>query len=70
MSPNSYQLAFFSCCREIYDKSYHFGVKRDGIYKTKVSMDEEDELLDIVNQIEAKQILVRGNAAIGDILNR
>ena len=26
MYPNSYQLAFFSCDREIYDKAFHFGV--------------------------------------------
>ena len=25
---NSYQLAFFSCCREIYEKTYHIGVKK------------------------------------------
>ena len=28
MNPNSYQLAFFACCREIYEKTYHIGVKK------------------------------------------
>ena len=25
--PNSYQVAFFGCCREVYDKSFHNGVE-------------------------------------------
>ena len=62
MCPNSYQLAFFACCREIYDKSVHYGVCR-GFYKNKT----EEEVEDIVNQIEAKQKAARGNTAIGDV---
>ena len=68
MCPNSYQLAFFACCREIYDKSYHFGVIKD-FYKDNMDKTEE-EVEDIVNQIAAKQQAARGNTAIGDVMKR
>ena len=31
MNPNSYQLAFFACCREIYDMTYHYGVSKGSL---------------------------------------
>ena len=58
-------MAFFACCREIYDKTYHFGVSK-GSLQAKT----EDEIDDIVNQIEAKQKQARGNTAIGEVMKR
>ena len=43
MNPNSYQLAFFACCREIYDKTYHIGAPKGTV------PDKEEPVEDIVD---------------------
>ena len=44
MFPNSYQLAFFACCREIYDKTHHVGLPKGSVVPTEEVHEEVEEI--------------------------
>ena len=58
-------MAFFACCREIYEKTYHIGVKKGTLPDPK-----EEEIDDIVTEAAAKGEEARGDTAISAVLAR
>ena len=60
--PNSYSLAFFACCREIYDKTRHQGFLK-GTVVIEPIVEEED--------VETKEMVgARGNVTVNLALKR